>query len=60
MDREGLPLHDLVSDAAFAERLKKKINNKDAVKEVDLHLYTPEFAKVAVEEFVRLYKSEVR
>ena len=27
------------------------------VKEVDLHLYTPEFARVAVDEFVRLFES---
>jgi uncharacterized protein (UPF0261 family) len=30
--------------------------NKNAIKEIDLHLYTPEFARVAVDEFTRLYR----
>ncbi|MCC7166821.1 MAG: Tm-1-like ATP-binding domain-containing protein [Rhodospirillales bacterium] len=55
MDREGRPLYDPVADAAFVERLKAKLNDKSAIREVDLHLYTPEFAKVAVDEFVRLF-----
>ena len=56
VDREGLPLYDPEANAAFAERLKERLDNKAAVKEVDLHLYTPEFARVAVDEFLRLYK----
>lgn len=55
VDREGLPLYDPEANAAFAARLKERINNKDAVREVDLHLYTPEFARVAVDEFLRLW-----
>ena len=56
LDREGCPIYDLEADAVFAERLKEKINDKSAVKEVDLHLYTPEFARSAVDEFKRLFE----
>ena len=55
VDREGLPLYDPQANAVFAERLIERINDKDAIKEVDLHLYTPEFARVAVDEFLRLW-----
>jgi len=58
IDREGLPTYDPEANAAFAARLKQRINNKDAVREVDLHLYTPEFARVAVEEFLRLWEQK--
>jgi uncharacterized protein (UPF0261 family) len=56
VDREGLPLYDPAADTAFAARLKERIQNKAAVREVDLHLYTPEFARVAVDEFLRHYR----
>ncbi len=54
-DMEGRLLYDPVADAAFVARLKEKIVATERIKEVDLHLYTPEFARVAVDEFVRLY-----
>jgi uncharacterized protein (UPF0261 family) len=57
LDKEGHPIYDPVADAAFVARLKEKLSNKAAIKEVDLHLYTPEFARVAVDEFVRLFPS---
>ena len=60
LDKEGRPIYDPVADAAFVARLKEKLNNKDAVKEVDLHLYTPEFAAAAVNEFARLFKAAAR
>lgn len=56
LDMEGRPIHDPVADAAFVERLKSRIDNKAAVREVDLHLYTPEFARLAVDEFIRLFE----
>jgi len=56
IDREGRPTYDPAADAAFVARLREKLVRKDAIKEVDLHLYTPEFARVAVDEFVRLYR----
>ena len=55
-DMEGRILYDPVADAAFVARLKEKVADPDRIKEVDLHLYTPEFARVAVDEFVRLYE----
>jgi uncharacterized protein (UPF0261 family) len=54
--REGSALFDPAADAAFVERLRAGLANKDAIKEVDLNLYSPEFARVAVDEFIRLYK----
>jgi uncharacterized protein (UPF0261 family) len=55
LDKEGRPFYDPAADAAFVARLKEKLNNRATVKEVDLHLYAPEFARVAVDEFVRLF-----
>jgi len=56
LDFEGRQNYDPQADAAFVERLKEKLDNPGAIKEVDLHLYTPEFAQAAVTEFVSLYK----
>jgi len=56
IDREGRPIYDPAADAAFVARLRERLTRKDAIKEVDLHLYTPEFARIAVDEFVRLYR----
>ena len=39
------------------QRLKEQLADPSHVKEVDLHLYTPEFARVAVDEFVRLFQT---
>jgi len=55
-DMEGRIIYDPAADAAFVARLKEKLDAPGRVKEVDLHLYTPEFARVAVDEFVRLYQ----
>jgi uncharacterized protein (UPF0261 family) len=54
-DLEGRIIYDPVADAAFVTRLKEKLTDPGRVKEVDLHLYTSEFASLAVDEFVRLY-----
>ena len=54
-DIEGRIIYDPVADAAFVTRLKEKLTAPDRVKEIDLHLYTAEFARVAVDEFVHLY-----
>jgi uncharacterized protein (UPF0261 family) len=56
LDREGRPIYDPVADAAFVARLKERLDTPGRVKEVDLHLYTPEFARAAVDEFVRLFR----
>ncbi len=55
LDREGRPIYDPIADAAFVARLKERLADPGRVKEVDLNLYTPEFARVAVDEFLRLY-----
>ena len=56
LDREGSPIYDPSANAAFVSRLKEKLANQAALKELDLHLYTPEFAQAAVSEFVSLYR----
>jgi len=55
LDKEGRPIYDPAADAAFVARLKEKLADRSRLREVDLHLYTPEFARVAVDEFLRLY-----
>jgi uncharacterized protein (UPF0261 family) len=57
LDKEGRPIYDPVADAAFVARLKEKLADPGRVKEVDLHLYTPEFARAAVDEFLGLFES---
>ncbi len=57
LDKEGRPIYDPVADAAFVARLKEKLAEPSRVKELDLHLYTPEFARAAVDEFLCLYEA---
>ncbi|HET7525584.1 MAG TPA: Tm-1-like ATP-binding domain-containing protein [Burkholderiaceae bacterium] len=57
LDREGRPLRDPQADAAFVARLRERLDDPSRVQEVDLHLYTREFAGVAVAEFVRLFRA---
>ena len=56
LDKEGRPIFDPAADAAFVARLKEQLAAPERVKEVDLHLYTPEFARVAVDEFLQLFE----
>ncbi|MBI4985009.1 MAG: Tm-1-like ATP-binding domain-containing protein, partial [Rhodocyclales bacterium] len=56
LDKPGRPIYDPAADAAFVARLKEKLDHPERVKEVDLHLYSAEFARVAVDEFLRLYR----
>jgi uncharacterized protein (UPF0261 family) len=56
LDRAGRTIYDPQADAAFLARLKERISERSRIKEFDLHLYTPEFARVAVDEFVRLFR----
>lgn len=55
LDKAGRPIFDPAADAAFVARLKEKVADRGRIREVDLHLYTPEFARVAVDEFARLF-----
>ncbi len=56
LDREGRPIHDPVADAAFVERLEQRLDDPGRLRKVDLNLYTQEFARVAVDEFLALYR----
>lgn len=56
LDRAGRPMHDPLADAEFVARLKQRLDQPQRVRELDLHLYTPEFARAAVDEFVRLFE----
>jgi uncharacterized protein (UPF0261 family) len=56
LDKEGRPIYDAAADAAFVVRLREKLIDRSRLREVDLHLYTPEFARLAVDEFLRLFK----
>jgi uncharacterized protein (UPF0261 family) len=56
LDRKGRPMYDPDADAAFVARLVERLAHPRRVKEVPLHLYTPEFARVAVDELVELYR----
>lgn len=55
-DSPGHPLYDPDADAAFVDELKKKLKKNEAIVEIDLHLYTPEFARRMVDEFIQLFK----
>jgi uncharacterized protein (UPF0261 family) len=57
LDRAGRPIHDPQADSEFVARLKASLDRPERVKEVDLHLYTPEFARAAVDEFGRLFRA---
>ncbi len=50
-------MYDPDADAAFVARLEERLADRRRLKKVPLHLYTPEFARVAVDEFVALYRS---
>ena len=54
LDMEGRLLYDPDADAAFVTELKKKLKKSEAIEEVDLHLYTSEFARKLVDEFLKL------
>jgi uncharacterized protein (UPF0261 family) len=54
LDREGRPIYDPAADAAFVARLEQKLDHPERVRKLDLNLYTSEFARAAVDEFLRL------
>jgi uncharacterized protein (UPF0261 family) len=56
LDKEGRPIYDPGADAAFVARLEERLADPRRLKKVPLHLYTSEFARVAVDEFVTLYQ----
>ena len=61
LDRPGGPMHDPAADAAFVARLKERLAHPEKVEDVDMALYSKEFARAAVDAFARLYgKVEAR
>jgi len=56
LDEEGHALYDPAADASFTFALKKRLNSDIPVKEVNLHLNTPEFGKEAVNLFDEIFQ----
>jgi uncharacterized protein (UPF0261 family) len=56
LDKPGRSIYDPAADAVFVARLKEKLADPGRIKEVDVHLYSEEFARIAVDEFLRLYQ----
>ncbi len=54
LDMKGRLLYDPEADSAFVEELHKRLNKPDIIEVVDLHLYTPQFARKLVDEFLKL------
>lgn len=48
-DREGMPLFDLATDRVFTKNLKKLLNPRIPLEEIDAHINDPPFAMRAVE-----------
>jgi len=48
-DQQGGPLHDPTINKAFIRKLKESLNPRIEIKEVDLHINDPAFAKIASE-----------
>jgi uncharacterized protein (UPF0261 family) len=55
LDRGGGPMRDRLANEAFVEWLTQRLREPSAMRDVDLHFYTPEFARRAVDEFTRLH-----
>ncbi len=56
LDKPGRPIYDPAADAAFVARLKERLVHPERVKDVDLHLYSPAFARAAVDAFLSLFR----
>ncbi len=56
LDEEGHALYDPAADASFTAALKKRLKSDIPVKEVDLHLNTPEFGREAVNLFDEIFQ----
>jgi uncharacterized protein (UPF0261 family) len=55
LDKEGMPLYDPDADKVFVEELRKLLDPKIRIVELDLHLDTKEFAEMVVKYFLTLY-----
>ncbi len=57
---EGGALYDPVADQAFVDELKKKLDPKIRIREVEAHINTPEFARAVVEALQESFSPEAR
>jgi len=57
LDREDCPLFDPQADGAFARRLEDSLESNVALVKVNSNLDTREFARAAVDEFIRLFSA---
>jgi len=58
LDEEGHALYDPSADACFTAALKKRLKADIPVKEVNLHLNTPEFGREAVNMFDKIFQQK--
>ena len=56
LDKEGIALYNPKADAFFTLALKRRLNPNIPVKEVDLHMNTPEFGRETVDLFKKIIK----
>ena len=54
---EDWALHDPEADKVFTEELRKHLKPEIEIRELDVHINTPEFAKAVVEAFDEMMKS---
>jgi uncharacterized protein (UPF0261 family) len=54
------PLHDPNADRIFVEELRKQLKPEIEIRELDVHLNTPEFAMAAVESLEKMMSEKLR
>jgi len=58
VDCMGKPFWDPDADKALIDGLRKDLDTKITIKEIDAFINDPEFARMVVQEFVLLIKSK--
>jgi uncharacterized protein (UPF0261 family) len=59
IDKEGLPFYDIDADGTLFDTLKKNLDSRIRIVEVDAHINDKRFADKAAEEFLKIMKSPV-
>lgn len=57
---EGGVLYDPVADRAFVDELKKNLDPKIRIREVEAHINTPEFARAVVEALQKSFATQAK
>lgn len=57
IDKEGLPFYDLEADTKLFDTLKKKLDSRISIVEIDAHINDTDFSDKAAEEFLKNMKS---